>query len=251
MEIKVLSKALNILEFIAGRGDTPTIAKELLLAIPDLTQPTCVRLLKMLCEAGYLEQLPHRKSYIPGPLAYFLGGGRVYRSELVGVARPVLKDFVQATGQSVLLTVRHGMFRTIPLGINAAEGVKLDFSRPRYCDLTLSTTGRLLLSNMPENLRRDYFARFGFPSGEGWGDAPSPEEVSAVLDSMKAQGFLLSHHGGRGVGAAAIPIDGQTEAALGCVWNDIFRHREEEFMDHLRQSAGKISDALSKGGIVG
>ncbi len=251
MEIKVLNKALNILEFICACGEMPTVAKELLQALPDLTQPTCVRLLKTLCEAGYLEQLPHQKSYVPGPLAYYLGGGRAYRPELVATARPVMEEFVRLTGQSVLLTVRHGTFRTIPLGFNAPNGIKLDFSRPRYCDLGLSSTGRLLLSNMPESARREYFARFGYPHGADWGEAPTPEEVTAILNRIQKQRYMVSYHIDRGAGAAAIPVDGRTEAALGCVWSEALQAREHEFMDRLRQAARKISDTLSPSCIIG
>lgn len=251
MEIKVLTKALSILEFIAARRGVPTLAAELLKTLPDLTQPTCVRLLKTLCEAGYLEQLSRQKGYIPGPLAYYLGGGGAYRAALAAAARPVMEEFAAATGQSVLLTVRHGDFRTIPCGINAPTGIKLDFNRPRYCDLTLSSTGRLLLSLMPEKEQAGYFARHGCPQGESWPEHANIPEITAVLREIRDRGTLVSYHSGRGAGAVAIMVDGRAEAALGCVWSDLFQLRETEFMTALRQAAKKISDALSQGVAIG
>jgi len=251
MEIKVLSKALGILEFIASRRGVPTLAPELLRSMPDLTQPTCVRLLKTLCKAGYLEQLSRQKGYVLGPLAYYLGNASSYREELVSVARPVLVEFAAKYGQSILLTVRHGDFRTIPFGINTPTGIKLDLSRARYCDLTLSSTGRLLLSMMSEKEQQSFFVRHGFPQGDCWPENVSIKDVLSILQKIKNQGTLVSYHSGRGAGAVPVKVDGRVEAALGCVWSDVHKLRENEFMAGLTLAAKTISDTLSQGVTIG
>ena len=251
MEIKVLSKAFGLLEFIASRHGVPTLAPELLRHMPDLTQPTCVRLLKNLCQAGYLEQISRQKGYVLGPLAYYLGKGGSYREELVSVSRPVLEEFAAKYGQSVLLTVRHSDFRTIPFGINTPSGIKLDLSRARYCDLTRSSTGRLLLSMISEKEQQSYFVRHGLPQADCWSENITIKEALSILQKVKKDGSLVSYHAGRGAGAVPIKVDGKVEAALGCVWSDQHKARENEFMEGLHLAAKKISETLSKGLVIG
>lgn len=247
MEIKVLDKALSILEVIGERDGDPVSAKELLKLLPDLTQPTCVRLVKSLCTAGYLAQLPHHKAYILGPLVGYLGHHCTYRKDLIVVAKPVLESFSATTGQSVQLTVRHGFFRTIPFGINAPGGVKLNLNRPRYSDFKLSTSGRLLLSGMPKRERTEYFKEYGYEGCESLAPENTEAVVTKVLDELRATGTLFGYYSGRFSGATLVSVGGVSDVAVASAWSATLEARNDEFMRHLKLAARDISEALSGG----
>ena len=74
MEIKVLNKVFDLLEYaaeVSPRALLPGEAAERC----NIPRSTCVRLLKLLAEKGYLEQISPRKGYTLGPAAALLNGG--------------------------------------------------------------------------------------------------------------------------------------------------------------------------------
>jgi DNA-binding IclR family transcriptional regulator len=241
MDVKVLNKVFGLLEAVGARRGVPIQQRDLLRLVPGLTQATCARLLHSLDESGYVEALPGHRGYVLGPVAFWLGDGHRYQETLQAAAEGPLHGFTAATGHSVLLCVRRGHFRVILTGCNARGGVQLSLGLPRYHDLALCSTGRLLLSFMGPKARADYVSARGLPQGDPWPTHLTMHGFSALLDRIRAAGELRSHHAGRVAGAVPVPLPHSREAVLGCVWREEEDSRAERAMNALRAAASAIA----------
>ncbi len=242
MEIKVLQKALRILELASRRKNVlpGDLSEEL--GIP---RSTCVRLLKDLTEFGYLEQISRARGYCLGPLAYFLVDGSEYLSELTGRGREILKDLAHTQKISALLAVRHDNFRVVLAGFNGDSSLQVDFSNPRCYDCHLSVSGRLLLAYSPEKERMALVKEFGVLS-KGPFAGLTAVEIAHRLAAYREAGELIDPYKDRM--AAALPVfrNRQVVAVLGAVWRAA--GNEERFdgiVSALRKTSVQLSSCLS------
>lgn len=249
MEIKVLDKAFRLLEAVARRRGEVVSQGELVQEFPELTQPTCARLLKSLAELGYLDQVSRQKGYRLGPLAFYLGNGQVYKSRLVSVVMPLLKKFTQKMGVSALMAIRHNDFRVMPLVLTPPNGIQLKKDQARYDDLFLTATGRMLLALSPEDVVKKIIDKNGVPSFPPWPRNMTEEEFYAELAKIRSAGLLISYYKDRGSIAVplAMPV-GEKPVVLGAVWhsqqpdNEKF---EQLVIRELQKTAKLISEKYS------
>ncbi len=242
MEIKVLQKALRILELASRRKNVlpGDLAGEL--GIP---RSTCVRLLKDLTESGYLEQISRGKGYSLGPLPYFLVDGSEYLRELTGRGRELLKDLAHSQKISALLAVRHGNFRVVLAGFNGDTSLPVDFSNPRCYDCHLSVSGRLLLAFASEEERRVLVKEFGVLT-KGPFAGLTTAEILHRLTSYRDAGELIEPYKDRM--AAALPVfrNSQVAAVLGAVWRSAGNEeRLGGIVAALHQASAQLSSCLS------
>ena len=250
MEVKVLSKAFKIIEFIAAKRGDPVLPGEILKVL-EISQPTCVRLLKFLVELGYLAQVSRQKGYVLGPLAFWVADGRSYRHELTATAQPMVRDCAKTLGQSVLLATRHDDVRVMLCGFDANPGIKLDYGQPFYNDLFLTVTGRILLAHAPEVELKKILGRRGVPNYGPWPHETSEDDFHKEMGRIRSVGRIVGYHQDRGSGAVPVLQDGVCVATIGCVWLEDDRGREEEFMRVLSETAQRLSSKISQGTIVG
>lgn len=247
MVIKVLEKALTILEFVASRQGHPVLPADIVEAL-ELNQTTCIRLLKDLVENGYLSQISRNKGYVMGPTAVWLGKNSLFRSQLFAVADPILRDASARDGISMLVAVQHGRYRVLICGHNSAKGVQLNMTLPRFPDLFDSATGILLLAYLsPEEVTRQlqYPVKLDhYP----WHEGISRDEIDLVLFSIRKNG-MFRHHA-FGVEACSVPIfhGNKLQAALGGAWRYALPAAQRDAMsENLRGIALEISSALGDG----
>ncbi len=242
MHIKVLQKALRILELASRRKNVLAgdLAGEL-----GLPRSTCVRLLKDLTESGYLEQISRAKGYSLGPLAYFLADGSEYLRELTGRGREILKDLAHSHKISVLLAVRHNNFRVGLAGFNGDTCLQVDFSNPRCYDCHLSVSGRLLLAFAPEEVRRGLVKELGGLT-KGPFAGLTADEILHRLTSYQEAGKLIEPYKDRM--AAALPVfrNSQFAAVLGAAWRSAGNEeRLNSIVAALHQASAQLSSCLS------
>ena len=242
MQVKVLQKALSILELVSRRGNsTPMeLAEEL-----EIPRSTCVRLLKDLTESGYLEQVSRSRGYSLGPLAYFLVDGSEYFRELTGRGREILKDLAHSQKISTSLAIRHGNFRVVLAGFNGDTSLQVDFSKPRCYDCHLSVSGRLLLAFAPEEERKSLVKEFGKLT-KGPFAGLTATEILHKLASYREAGKLIEPHKDRM--AAALPVfrNNQVVAVLGVVWRAAGNEgRLAGIVAALQQASAQLSSCLS------
>ena len=242
MKIKVLQKALNILELASRRKSLLPGDLSLELGIP---RSTCVRLLKDLTKSGYLEQTSRSRGYCLGPLAYFLVDGFEYLRGLTGRGRDILREVAHSQKLSVLLAVRHADYRVVLAGFNGDTSLQVGFNKPRLHDCHLSVTGRLLLAYAPEKERNAIVKGFG-TLAKGPFSGLTASQILHQLSAYREAGEIVEPYKDRM--AAALPIlgDQQVIAVLGAVWRAAGNEeRLKVIVSTLRQSAAQLSSCLS------
>ena len=240
MEIKVLNKIFDLLEMasaIAPRELTSSEAAEAL-GIP---RSTSVRLLKLLTEKGYLEQLSPRKGYIIGPAAALLSCGPYQELSLHG--ERLLRSFAVEMKVSAQICLRQGNCRLIICGFNGDPGINLDLRRIRRYDLNLALSGHILLSHAPETDQREVIASWGEDRGVFTG--LSDEQILAHLKEVSLQKHIYGEHKGKQVAVVPIRIRGRVIAAAGAVWRNGQDISREEILDRLVKTAEQIEGFLN------
>ena len=242
MEIKVLTKTFDLLELVreySPQAVLPGEAAEVL----DMPRSTCVRLLKLLTEKGYLEQLSPRKGYTVGPLLYLLGSGDCYRHRLTVHAKTLLEAVSRETGCSMQFFMRWGNCRLVLCGFNGDELLNLELRRIRRYDLNTSISGRMLLSYAPIEEQKDIIASWGEEKGVFQG--LSCEEILEKLRSMRDVEICIDSH--KSKFAAAIPLKGNRgiNMGIGAVWREENDGKREFIFQALRKCASKLSDIIT------
>lgn len=97
-----LDKALALLDILGGAGRAGVKALALAAGLPP---PTAHRLLAVLCRAGYARQDPRTKEYMLSLKLLELGAKVAGGLDLPAVARPVMKELAEISGETVNLVV--------------------------------------------------------------------------------------------------------------------------------------------------
>ena len=245
--VKVLHKALHIIEHIALDPETP----HTLGSITDqlgLNQPTCARILKTLVNAGYIEQVAPKKGYVLGPMAYMLPSRGQYRRDIVAVAAPLVAQCAKHTREMVLVaTFRRGR-RYIICHVNGNPELRVQADLPFYEDIYTTATGRLLLA-FAEQHEIEYFLHTrGLPKG-AWPGVRTRSDVFEALDAIRRQGMFIDAGRDQTI-AFALPIKEGTRvvAALGIgVLKSAFTgSHEQKLLKQSRHTAEQISRRLSE-----
>ena len=240
MEVKVLNKVFDLLEHAAAVSPHALLPGEAAetLGIP---RSTCVRLLKLLSEKGYLEQLSPRKGYIIGPAAVLLNGGAYQRLALHGAR--LLSGFAAEMRISVQLSLRQGDCRLIVCGFNGDPGLNLDLRRIRRYDLQKALSGRVLLSHAPEAEQRRIIGSWGENKGVFSGLAD--EEIIAQLRELSHRDLLCCEHHGKYAAVVPLRVQGRAAAAAGAVWLPDRNVRKEVIAARLRKTVKLIEGYIN------
>ncbi len=194
-----------LLAVAAGRGEPQTPAR--VAAQTGLAIPTVSRLLQELAEAGFLEQLSRREGYAPGPLAFYLGGGRRYREELTVQFEDPLQTLSRRFETRAELSIRVDFARHILLAFERGERLA---PPPLTADLYRTAAGRLLLATAPETHRIHLIWEHGIPEESQWPEtADSRDRFRELLDAARQHGALLCADG-----SAAVSADSETVLSL-------------------------------------
>jgi IclR family acetate operon transcriptional repressor len=100
--VGLLHKMLQILDLF--QPDSPGWSQVELVRATGLTKSTVNRLVRYLCERGYLISLQRRGRYTLGPAAIDLGRRATAQFDLREICQPTMEDLARATDETVLLT---------------------------------------------------------------------------------------------------------------------------------------------------
>lgn len=106
MEIKSLTKALNVLETLVGRGEMQVTELSEALAMP---KTSIHRILTALESRGYVRQDQRSLGYSASLKLFELGGKILQKLEPVELARPLLVELAGKTGETVNLGILDGI----------------------------------------------------------------------------------------------------------------------------------------------
>ena len=202
MEIKVLDKVFNLLEYAGEKSPAPIIPTEAALAL-GMPKSTCVRLLKVLTEKGFLEQLSARKGYILGPAAILLTDNLYHH--LASNSHHLLQDFANELKVSVQLLILQGDCKINICGFNGA------------CE----SEQKRVISTWKDN--RGIFVN------------QSDEEILLHLKELSTQEISFGEHNGKHVAVAPLKINGKYIAAIGVVWLFNQENLREKIVERLKK----------------
>ena len=149
--VEAVTKALAILECFDAE---PVRTLKTIREITGLNKSRVIRLCGTLVANGYLD-------YEPGPHQYKLGSrilrlGKAYErsNSLISVARPVLRDLADQTGESATLYVVDGLKRLCLATEEGTYGIRYTILEGQQLELYAGSGGKVLLAFGPEEIRR-------------------------------------------------------------------------------------------------
>lgn len=247
--IQVINRALDILEYCSKHPEKEYSLSE----IADhfhLNHATCANILKTLVNRRYIEQVGHKKGYRLGSMAYYLTGNFSFRSTLVEVAKPVMKDLCDILNETVILAVynKHDNKRIVLHTVYCDHELQVRSNREKNAYDT--STGRLIMAYLPKDDRMNIVKHAGLPSPFIWKDVTSLEEFEAESEKIRKEGIVFQKTTSHVVGIA-VPLfyKERVIAGLGIYLPEVRFHGELKalIIDHLRYSAKKISEDLNQG----
>jgi IclR family transcriptional regulator, pca regulon regulatory protein len=241
-----LAKGLAIIEAFGASTPRMTVSDAAHLA--GLSRPAARRCLLTLVELGYLAH--DGKFFTPLPRMLRLGGAYFSTSSLPQIAQPLLANARDKLQESVSLAVLDEGYAVFVARAEAVRivstGVKLGGRLPAYC----SATGRVLLSDLPEQQVREHLESIPMKRLTD----RTVANLNGVLKAIRRaaeEGYAISDEELEiGMSAMAVPVrnrSGQIEAALsvsvfsGRVSIDTLR---DNFLPVLREMAERLQRSL-------
>ena len=250
--VGVISKLLEILEVL--HASPAGLPLRFIVEQTSLNKSTVHRIVSHLEAEGYLFRDDSR-AYVPGPMLVRLGCGAMYQMTLRKMARPILRDLRDETGETVNLGILLGRdvgYVDVLQSRNGFGGVsRIGYVRPLYC----TAMGKMLAAVMPVNSRERILSSLRF-------ERITPHTITeltklrAELALAERRGFAVDNEeavpGTRCV-SAAVFIDGNSIAAAISIAGPtgrISENRIDFFVDAVQRAARILSARMNSSDIT-
>lgn len=196
-------KGLALLELLAEYPHGATAGQ--LVADSGYAFSTCYRLLSTLVDAGYAEYEPATKQYRLGLLLFAMGQKAATARGYAGTALPVMREVVEATGESCLLGVLDGdRFLTVHTVDGPHHRITTDPGDRG--ELHTSSLGRVLLAFAAPDVREDLMASLDL-TARTERSLTDRERLRAIIAQVREQGWALQdQEHDDGMAALAVPV---------------------------------------------
>ncbi len=189
--IQSVKKAMAILSIISdGRGEPVKIK-----SISEKTgfpPPTASHILESLSSEGYVVRVSHTDGYILGPSLFHLTRFGRYDERLVALARPVLRSIEKKSGATVILSIIQSGYKFIIDYLDGEQNIFPERQRIITDDIYRTATGRVILSRMGMEERREIYGKYGVPSPSHWRGVDSFHSLSERLDRLACEDVVIS-----------------------------------------------------------
>ncbi|MCF6176778.1 MAG: helix-turn-helix domain-containing protein [Victivallaceae bacterium] len=215
--IKVLDKAFGILEMIARKSPQPVALGNIAMQL-QLNKATCSRIISELIATGYLVRVSRLEGYTIGPRAFALKQSISYKTAMLKVAEPIIRDCALEIGQSVLMAELCNGRRYILAHHSFNPRVNIELNQLDYDDVYEAATGITLLANMPPADLNDFIRTYGLPDVWLWDSDSREEAIKKFLKSVRQQQRVVyTDAKTKAFSIAAFPVfrNGECIAALG------------------------------------
>lgn len=177
------AKGLSVLTWVLDHEDPRADAIAATLRLP---LSSVYRYLRTLREAGFV--VDRDGVYGPGPR--LAGRSRAIQPGSIGAtAAPFLRHLSAATGETAVLTVRHGLHAVCVRQVESAHEIRLAFRMGQLLPLYAGAGQRVLLAFAPDEVQRavlDMECRALTPN------TPTRSELAGLLSRIRADGFTIS-----------------------------------------------------------
>lgn len=212
-----LEKGLDILSLFGGRAaalSVPDIQREL-----DIPQSTLYRLLRSMKSKGWVEDDASGR-YRLGLRILDLARVVQRRLDVVEVARPVMQNLSETTGETILLTKISGQQAICIERVEGPQLVRVSMERGVLLPLHAGASATILLAYL-DGKRRDEILAGGDLTRFTENTLVDPEVIRRRLERIRENGYAFSDHevdqGARSIGAPIFDPDGQITAGISLV----------------------------------
>jgi len=185
--IKSLDRAMAIFEYLSSHQGLP-----LSQLASDLNQSpaTVYRVLVTLETRGLVEFDAEEQLWHIGSRAFVIGTRFLRRTSLVDRARPILRDLMEATGETANLGVERGGMVLFLNQVETHESIRAFFPPGTLSDMHASGIGKALLANM-EPRRLQTWLRDRSLSSFTPHTIADPDALMDELDLTRARGYSI------------------------------------------------------------
>jgi DNA-binding IclR family transcriptional regulator len=239
--VPALEKALDILEYIAERGDfvsTKEISAELGIPIA-----TTYRTVNYLCNRNYLRENPDLEGngYSLGAQIQILADHITRQFDLISVALPSMRRLAAQSEQTVQLGILQEHQVIYIEQVLPAKPVNIIAALRTGIAVNVSASGKVLVAHLPPQEQNDFLEKAEL-------EPRTKRSITAIeqfrdeLLQVKKQGYATDNEEfARGIGCVAVPIRnsrGQVIAAIG-----ITGHSAEYTGNNWRNTSQLVRDA--------
>lgn len=244
--IQVITRALDILEFVAQHGKEPVQ----LIKIAEnagLSQPTTANIVKTLVTKNYLEQVGRKTGYRLGVGAYQLTGNLSYNQNLILAAKDLMEELTHQLNETCLLGVLRNNKRYILHVVHSDQDLQV---RTRTeAEIYYTATGRLLIAYLTQKELDNLIQAIGLPSAEVWPGVQTREALEKALQKIRKEEFVQTLNAKHIVGFA-IPIykNKQVISSLSVFLPEsrFSTTHKEKIFKLMHRTAKKITERLNK-----
>ncbi len=242
--VQVVTRALDILEFVALSGKEPVqlikIANHM-----KLSQPTTANIVKTLLQKNYLEQLGRKTGYRLGMGAYRLSGNLSYSQDITSAAREPMEELTRQLNETSLLAIISNNKRMI-LHMEECDQT-LQVKTVIVAEVYDTSTGRLLMAYKSSKELDSLIKAIGLPTKKAWPGAETRAGLEKELKKIRDNEFvqvLSIHHT---VGFAVPVYQNKEVVAALSVFIPVSRYTDahkEKLFKLIRRCAKHIGDGL-------
>lgn len=244
--IKVIEKALNILELLAGEQDREISLGEIASTL-NMDRGTCSNIIKTLAARGYVQQDSPRRGYRFGYTPFKLTNSYINNEELTKIARDDVDKLGKSLNETAILSCikndrRIVLYNTVP---DRELIVKSNFSKSIYS----ANTGRVILANYTPAHLEKCIIRLGLPPKEEWPEIyetnnPHGELVNR-LAAIRNIGYEI-HFDTNGIVGIAAPLfrSGHVVGSVGVYMPKLRYIHEKEILSSVLETARIINGKI-------
>ena len=246
-----VDRALDLIEIIAASERELSLSE--LIERTNIPRQSLIRILKALCERGFIDKGSKRGSYRLGKMMLYLGTRMQEKINLRSVALPFMQELAYQTRKAVELATVDGDQLFLIERIEGTEGVRF-YSRVGsvYPYFHAICAGKLYLAHMGTEKRRKVLAKIGLPAITKF-TLTDMNELEKDLVEVRKRGFAFEDQELRmGLRRVAAPIYDLHEDLVGClsIAATIFSFDLEDthlFGQMVKDVANKISFEMGAG----
>lgn len=146
--IKSLDRAMAVLDHLST---LPGVTLSDLAQDLDQSPATVYRILVTLELRGIVELDPVTQAWHVGPRAFVIGARFLRRTSLVDRARPVMRELMEAAGETANLGIARGVDVLFVSQVESHASIRAFFPPGALSPMHASGIGKALLANMPED----------------------------------------------------------------------------------------------------
>jgi IclR family acetate operon transcriptional repressor len=197
--VQSIERAFGLLEVMADEGGVASLSR--LSAASGLPLPTIHRLVRTLCQLGYVRQEPSRE-YVLAPKLIRLGESS---SQMMSLwARPHLARLVDELGESANLAMLDGDQVVYVAQVPSRHSMRMFTEVGRRVLPHCTAVGKAMLAGMQRERVREILHRTGMPVYTP-NTITDPDAFADALDHVSEQGFAIDE-GEQEVGVRCVAV---------------------------------------------